>query len=155
MSTSAVLCRVILASSTVGLFLCLGPAGVASGRPDGCTSLDEKTLDLVVGRDDNSQSIGIQEACAAGSGVAGEIYDCTGEINGVPCFTCKSTPLPNTLAKVPNSSGGSGIEATGVNIDCTKLQRWNGSCMSGGCDNLVNTMAACKGTPAGFQLEAE
>jgi len=150
MSSSTMMCKLVLVSCVAGLFL-LGLAHASFIPTDRPTELDDRILESIVGKGDMSKSITAAAACEAATALAGQIYDCTGEANNVPCFLCQT--VDTDVSKVPSSMSPTGIVATGLNINCAGMERYNGSCQNQGCDNTMDAGVKCKGTPAAYTAQ--
>lgn len=145
-------CGLLLISATGTLLLCSATGPVASDPPVGWITLDDQVLDRIVGKTDMSKELSASAACEAATAIAGEIYDCTGEANNVPCFFCK---LVNNGydSIIPNTSGGPGLDSMEQDIDCTLFERWDGKCVSQGCDDLEDSGNKCKGSPPDYEVQ--
>jgi hypothetical protein len=104
------------------------------------------------GLSDKSQTISSGKACAYATIVAGEVLSdgCAGQPNGTACVDCLNAA--GQFGRVPNSSGGPGIDATGGLIACQNRFKIVGACFNGGCDEMA-TVDKCQGSPPAYEAQ--
>lgn len=136
------LTRKLLATTGVMMML----AGLCTRGPGGVT-LIEAMMPRAQAWDDTSDDEPSHVGCEWNTKGTGQVTSvgCYGKPAGTPCVKCSS--INPGLFKVPDTSGGAGIEKAGPLIPCDNAPKYLGKCFNNECTNYPPTPTGkCTGT---------